>query len=155
MQDYVQKSMTTTLPRKLSGVRGAEFSQATAPSNAGNSPSIGGPDEAALVDIMAPPVIAPLPACTVASGWITSINDCSMRLVLVRDRRVKTPVSHPSAIATTATMTATPKPRRSHSPAPKERFSAAKTRLPAKVATASEVIPPSAYANSKRVVSAL
>src|SRR5207249_3781592 len=114
MQEYVQKSMTTTLPRKLSGVRGDEFNQATAPSSAGNSPSIGGADEAALFDIMAPPVIAPevvappiiapRPACAVASGWITSINDCSMRLVLVRDRRVKTPVSHPSAIATTAIM---------------------------------------------------
>jgi len=69
---------------------------------------------------------------------------CSMRLVLLNDRRVSSPVSHPSAIATTAAITATPSPRRTHSPPPSERLSAASTRPPAKAASASDTTAPSA-----------
>src|SRR5262245_52772412 len=102
MQEYVQKSIITTLPRRRSGVSGGEFSQATAPSSDGRSPSIGPEDVEALFDIiappaMAPPVIAPPViaglAVGVASGWIVSINDCSIRLVLEVDSRVRMPVS--------------------------------------------------------------
>src|SRR5882757_3377887 len=39
MQEYVQKSMRTTLPLSCSRVSGAEFSHFTAPSKLGNVPS--------------------------------------------------------------------------------------------------------------------
>ena len=54
------------------------------------------------------------------------------------------PVSQPSAMAATATSTATPSTRRTHSPAAKERFMAAMTRVLAAAATASEAAAPSA-----------
>src|SRR4029078_3187266 len=39
--EYVQKSMTTTLPRSASPVSGGEFSHWTAPSSGGITPSTG------------------------------------------------------------------------------------------------------------------
>src|SRR5262245_9978574 len=41
MQVYVQKSTSTTFPRRASGVRGWELSQPVAPSKPGKWPSIG------------------------------------------------------------------------------------------------------------------
>src|SRR5438046_7506512 len=41
MQVYVQKSTTTTLPRKASGVSGCELSHVMAPAKEGRVPSIG------------------------------------------------------------------------------------------------------------------
>ena len=64
--------------------------------------------------------------------------------VVVAEIRVRNPVSSPSAIAATPTRTAAPRPRRSHSPAPSDRFIAAKTRPPARSARASEVAAPAA-----------
>ena len=40
MQEYVQKSTRTTLPRSSSGVSGRLLSHATAPDREGNSPSL-------------------------------------------------------------------------------------------------------------------
>ena len=64
--------------------------------------------------------------------------------MLASDACVSTPVSRPSAMATTPTSTATPRPRRIHSLAPSERFIAANTRPPISSATASEVAAPAA-----------
>jgi hypothetical protein len=55
MQEYVQKSMTTTLPRSPSRVRGFELSQPVAPVSAGMRPSTTGAAPPALADIIAPP----------------------------------------------------------------------------------------------------
>jgi hypothetical protein len=41
MHVYVQKSATTTFPRRPSGVSGSELSHAVAPENGGNVPSAG------------------------------------------------------------------------------------------------------------------
>src|SRR6185312_719077 len=40
--EYVQKSITTTLPRRPAAVSGGELSHSTAPSSDGSVPSIGG-----------------------------------------------------------------------------------------------------------------
>ena len=64
--------------------------------------------------------------------------------VLASETWVRNPVSTPKKIATTATSTAAPRPRRTHSPAPSERFIAAKTRPPMSSANASEVAAPAA-----------
>src|SRR5881394_2174815 len=58
MQEYVQKSMTTTLPRKASRVSGEEFNQPVAPASDGISPSTAASFEPWFEDIMAPPDIA-------------------------------------------------------------------------------------------------
>src|SRR5687768_8212446 len=55
MQEYVQKSMTTTLPRNPSRVSGFELSQPVAPVSAGISPSTTGAAPPAFADIIAPP----------------------------------------------------------------------------------------------------
>src|SRR5690606_3035808 len=62
------------------------------------------------------------------------------------------PVSQPSAMATTAHSAATPSPRRSHSPAPSERFMAANKRPPTTTASANDTAAPNAYENSSSVV---
>ena len=59
-----------------------------------------------------------------------SSKACSRRFVRLDDSCVSTPVSQPSAMAATAASTATPRPRRIHSPAPRELLSAANTRPP-------------------------
>src|SRR5688572_4527160 len=55
MQEYVQKSMTTTLPRKPSRVSGFELSHPVAPVSAGMRPSTTGGAPPVLADIIAPP----------------------------------------------------------------------------------------------------
>src|SRR5262245_14129649 len=64
MHEYVQKSTTTTLPRNVSGVSGAELSHVSAPAKDGTCPSrssVAPPGALALAAMAAPPVIAALP----------------------------------------------------------------------------------------------
>src|SRR5882762_6928249 len=89
-----------------------------------------------------------------ASGLIASISDCSSRFVPASDKRVSTLLSQPSAMAATASNTATPNVRRTHSPAPRNRLSAANTLPPARMAMANDVAAPAAYANNNAVVCA-
>ncbi len=100
------------------------------------------------------PIIAPPPAITTEddglasilppAGWKRSTRLCSSEAVLASETWVKKPVSTPTAIATTATSTAAPRPRRTHSPAPSDRFIAANTRPPTSSASASDVAAPAA-----------
>ena len=98
--------------------------------------------------------IAPSPAMTsedddsaatlTDAGWMRSTRPCSSDAVLASETWVRKPVSTPKRIATTPTSTATPRPRRTHSPAPSERFIAVKTRPPMSRARASDVAAPAA-----------
>ncbi len=162
-QEYVQKSTMTTLPRSPAAVSGGELSHSTAPSSGGIVPSIGGGNAlsfavATAFGIIALPVSVRVMTDSIESPFfavsapIRSTSDCSMRFVLAVETRASQPVSAPSAIATTATRTATPSPRRTHSPAPSERFIAAKSRPPTSSASASDVAEPSAYASSSAKV---
>src|SRR5580692_5978231 len=118
MQEYVQKSTITTLPRKPSGVSGAEFSQRAAPAKEGASPSTGrSPAVLAWDSIMAWPAAFVLliamfellmamfelliarfvllmamglaPAAPAPLGLILSISDCSRLFVPLSDKRVR------------------------------------------------------------------
>ena len=100
-------------------------------------------------------IIAPSPAMTseddgsaaatlADAGWMRSTRLCSSDAVLASETWVRNPVSTPKAIATTATSTAAPRPRRTHSPAPSERFIAVNTRPPISSANASDVAAPAA-----------
>ena len=99
-------------------------------------------------------IIAPPPAMTteddgsaaafLGGAWKRSTRLCSSEAVLASETWVRKPVSTPSAIATTATRTAAPRPRRIHSPAPSDCFIAANTRPPTRSAKASEVAAPAA-----------
>src|SRR5689334_11398007 len=55
MQEYAQKSTTTTLPRSASRVSGLGFSQPVAPSRGGSGPSVWAGPSAPAAAIMAPP----------------------------------------------------------------------------------------------------
>src|SRR5688572_3733599 len=113
MHEYVQKSMTTTLPRNASRVRGAELSHPVAPASEGISPSMTAGPAARLADIIAPPdivgsfsagdasrfalIIMALPAIaspsaivapSSGSGWILANNHCSTELVRSAERFV-------------------------------------------------------------------
>ena len=55
MQEYAQKSTSTTLPRSDSRVSGGEFSQPVMPSSAGMGPSVFEGPLAPCADIIAPP----------------------------------------------------------------------------------------------------
>ena len=143
MHEYVQKSTSTTLPRKLSADKGGEFNQAVAPLNEGKSPSIGNPlarlpDMELFVAIVIR-VLWPAPP-----GLIPLMRDCSSRLVPASDKRVNTLLSQPERTAATASNTATPKLRLTHSPAPSDFFKTANTRPPARMATANDVAAPAA-----------
>src|ERR1700722_6381916 len=175
MHEKAQKSPTTTLPRKLSAVSGGEFSQSVAPANEGISPPMGKLPAGLAADIMACPsalvlliamvellmamfellmaIIAP-PGAPAFCGLILSMRDCSRLFVPLSDKRVSTVESQPNTIATTASSTATPRPRLIHSPVPNDFFKSANTRPPASNATANEVAAPAAYANSSKVVRA-
>ena len=78
-----------------------------------------------------------------------------MPLLPASETRVSKPVSTPSPIASTPASTATPSPRRTHSPTPNERFISANTRPPTASANASEVAAPAAYTSNSSVVVAL
>ncbi len=77
-------------------------------------------------------------------GPTLSTSACSRLEVPVNDKRVSRPVSSPMATATTEANTATPNPRRIHSPAPRDFFSAIRTRPPTSSTRASEVAAPAA-----------
>src|SRR4051794_17213821 len=66
MQEYVQKSTTTTLPLRLARVSGPEFSHVAAPLSSGMSPSIG-PASPPFADIMELPDIIASPGFAGAS----------------------------------------------------------------------------------------
>src|SRR5450631_3696970 len=117
MHEYVQKSTTTTLPRRLSMLNGGELSQAVAPSNGGISPSMG--NRVSDIELLMAIVSVFLGE---AVGLIPSISDCSNRLVPVSDQRVRMLLSQPKPIAITASNTAVPSPRLTHSPAPSDFF---------------------------------
>ena len=81
MHEYAQKSTTTTLPRRLSGVSGALLSQPVAPSSGGNGPSVFDGPLAPCADIIAPPsagfsaaaiIMAPLAAG--AAGAVVALG---------------------------------------------------------------------------------
>src|SRR5688572_32010523 len=55
MHEYAQKSTTTTLPRRLSGVSGLLLSQPVAPVNGGSGPSVFDGPLAPCAAIIAPP----------------------------------------------------------------------------------------------------
>ena len=96
-------------------------------------------------DIIAPPVRAIEDGGAEAGvGRKPSRSFCSIEAVLAYETRERNPVSRPKAIAATPASTATPIPRRIHSPIPSERFIAAKTRPPTSKASASEVAAPAA-----------
>ena len=95
------------------------------------------------------------PGAAESRGLIRSIRDCSRVFVPFSDKRVSTVESQPNRMATTATSTATPRPRLIHSPVPSDFLSRAKTLPPASSATAKDVAAPAAYANSSKVVRAL
>src|SRR5690349_24823517 len=57
MQEYAQKSSTTTLPRRDCFVSGFEFSQPVTPASSGMSPSTTGAPEDLTADIIAPPAL--------------------------------------------------------------------------------------------------
>src|SRR3972149_181244 len=113
MHEYVQKSTSTTLPRSISTVSGGEFSHCVAPDKDG---------------------AMRLSAEFVAPGLAAScaINRCSVSAVLKNENCARKRVSQPSAITTTPASTAAPKPRRSHSSAPRLRFIRLNTRPPAR-----------------------
>src|SRR6516164_5389362 len=60
MHEYVQKSTTTTWPRRPSAVSGGEFSHSVAPSSGGSLPITGRTPLEPRADIIAPPFIASL-----------------------------------------------------------------------------------------------
>jgi hypothetical protein len=64
--------------------------------------------------------------------------------VPARETRVSKPVSRPNAIAATPASTNTPRARRTHSPAPSERFISENTRPPMISANAKDVAAPAA-----------
>src|SRR5471032_166651 len=144
MQEYVQKSISTTLPFRLAAVSGGELSHCTAPSSGGNWPSTG---KVAGADPVAAAIMAFEAAMAGAGaglGLNLSSSDCSSEVVLLFDTLVSKPVSRPRAMAATPASMARPRPRRIHSPAPSERFMAVNTLPPISRATASEVAAPAA-----------
>ena len=141
MQEYVQKSMRTTLPRRDFAVNGGELSQAMAPLKSGMGPSS--------------------PRTT--WGWAartgrnadfagpSAFSKCVSALaVLTKENLVSRLVSQPSAMATTPTITATPRARRIQTSKANERFIAAKTFFPARSAIASEVAAPNAIRHQQK-----
>ncbi|MCY1364401.1 hypothetical protein D9M69_512010 [compost metagenome] len=132
------------------------MSHCTAPSSDGRLPSTGKVPGVLSATCTAPAevefcaIIAPLLRGNLPDSFSTSA--CSIPLVDAVENRARIPVSRPRAIAATPASIAPPRPRRSHSPAPIERFIAVKTLPPSNKASAREVAAPAAYASSKKVV---
>src|SRR6188768_4421706 len=83
MHEYAQKSTTTTLPRRLSGVSGLLLSHAVAPVSGGSAPSVFSGPLAPCADIIAPPgagfsvaaiIIAPPPAGAAGAALETAFT---------------------------------------------------------------------------------
>src|SRR5215469_3267470 len=140
MHEYVQKSISTTLPRRDLVLSGGELSQETAPLMSGNGPS-------------SSRVIcgsAALAVKTAGLGWCTaSISRCSAFAVFTKENFVNRFVSQPRAIAATPAITATPNARRIQTLNAKERFMADNALLPANRAIPNETAAPSANDNNK------
>src|SRR5450830_359367 len=79
MQEYVQKSTSTTLPFRLAAVSGGEFNHCTAPSSGGSGPSDG---RTAGAETVAAAIMAPLLA---GLGLNLSSSDCSSEVVPLFD----------------------------------------------------------------------
>src|SRR6202161_3104347 len=110
--------MTTTLPRRDLVVKGGELSQPTAPLGSGMGPSSArtSTGSAALTGTSAG-LCAP-----------SALTKCSSALaVLTKENLVSRLVSQPRAMATTPTITATPRARRIQTSRDIERFMAEKT----------------------------
>src|SRR5690242_4069224 len=73
MQEYVQKSMTTTLPLSAAFVSGFELSHVVAPLSSGMSPSIAGAASPDLLDIIPAPAgaseVLPPAMASLAAGF--------------------------------------------------------------------------------------
>src|ERR1700691_3829563 len=135
MQEYVQKSITTTLPRTDLLLSGGELSQPTAPFRSGIGPSSGsvGCDSAARTG-----TIPPFP------GPSVPISCDSAFAVFAKEYFASSFVSQPSDMAITPMVTATPSPRRIQTSKDRERFIADNTFFPASSAMPREVAAPSA-----------
>src|SRR6202021_283879 len=135
MQEYVQKSITTTLPRRDLLLNAGELIQPTPPVRGGLGPS----SESAGV------VSAVLTGTTVGFlGPKVPIKFSSALAVLTKENLLSRPVSQPSAMATTPTSTATPRARRIQTSKDSDRFIAENTFFPARSAVPSEVAAPNA-----------
>ena len=155
MQEYVQKSISTTFPRRSCVVSFPEFSHETAPSRLGIGPSFpratsGTTASAGKLAFIATADGSASRACT--TGRKRSINPCSNPAVLLRESRANSPVSEPDAIAATPTNTAAPSPRRIHCSTPNDRFIILNTLFPASSASASEHAAPSANESSNKAL---
>ncbi|MNR38119.1 hypothetical protein D3C85_1561940 [compost metagenome] len=120
------------MPRSCSVVSGGLLIHSVAPVRGGMTPSTGRAFSGARAAFM---------------GWAAPkrlSRLCSMRLVPPLDRRVSRPVSRPSAMAATPIRTRTPRPFRTHSPTPSDRFIVWKTLPPISRARAREVAAPAA-----------
>src|SRR5215469_7385186 len=106
-------------------VRGGELSHSTAPDNRSEVPGF---------IFASPPETTPEDCAELSAdfnvGWNRSSRPCSSEAVLESETRVKKPVSLPNTRATTKLSTATPGPRLSHSPAPRELFISVNRRPP-------------------------
>ena len=90
------------------------------------------------------PCAGPILGLILTGAAIQGANAKTTLLLLAEEIWVRKPVSRPSAMATTAASTSTPRPRRIHSPACSDFFIAAKTRPPTSRARAREVAAPRA-----------
>src|SRR5271156_6020187 len=144
MQEYVQKSISTTLPRRELLVSAGELIQPTAPLRSGIGPSsprtTAGPAGAA----------AALTGRTAGFSEPSASIKCASALdVFTKENFVSRFVSHPRAMAATPIITATPKARRIHTAKDNDRFMAENALLPAKSAIPREVAAPNAKDNSR------
>src|ERR1022692_884030 len=149
MQEYVQKSISTTLPRRELRVRGGELSHAIAPLRSGIGPSSPRTGEGAGAGARrgSAALTGTIPG---VSGPIASIKCVSTLEVFTKENFVSRFVSHPSAIAATPMITATPRARRIHTSKNRDRFIAENTLLPARSAIPREVAAPRAKDRSKK-----
>src|ERR1700678_1918713 len=145
MQEYVQKSINTTFPRSELRFSGGEFNQPTAPLRSGIGPS--SPSTGAALPGDPAALTRTTPGFT---GPSAAIRCASVLEVLIKENFVSRFVSHPSAMATTPMITATPKARRIHTSNDRDRFMAENTRLPAKSAIPREAAAPKAKDSNKK-----
>src|SRR5580704_371043 len=135
MQEYVQKSTTTTLPRRDLVLKGGELIQPTAPLMSGIAPSSGSVscDSVALTERSVP-----------FFGPSVPIRCDSAFAVFTKEYFARSFVSQPSDMAITPMITAAPSTRRIQTSKERERFIADNTFFPASSAMPREVAAPSA-----------
>src|ERR1700722_6218096 len=135
MQEKVQKSITTTLPRRDLLLNGGELIQPTAPLRSGIGPSS---ESAGVMSTGLTGTEAGF------SGLRVPIKCSSALAVFTKENLLSRPVSQPSAMATTPTSTATPSARRIQTSKDSDRFIAENTFFPASSAVPREVAAPNA-----------